>query len=51
MMRRPAPLYSHTGRPSIVPEMMIRILLVGYCYGIRPERRLSQKVHLDLAYR
>ena len=32
--------YSHTGRPSIDPELMIRMLLIGYCYGIRSERRL-----------
>lgn len=34
-----APYYSHTGRPSIDPELMIRMLLVGYCFGIRSERR------------
>ena len=33
------PFYSDTGRPSIDPELMIRMLLVGYCYGIRPEAR------------
>jgi transposase len=43
--------YSHTGRPSIDPELMIRMLLVGYCYGIRSERRLCEEVHLNLAYR
>jgi len=46
-----APHYSHTGRPSIDPELMIRILLVGYCYGIRSERRLCEEVDLNLAYR
>jgi len=43
--------YSTTGRPSIDPELMIRILIVGYCYGIRSERRLCEEVHLNLAYR
>lgn len=45
------PFYSHTGRPSIDPELMIRMLLIGYCYGIRSERRLCDEVHLNLAYR
>src|SRR5712692_7880857 len=43
--------YSHTGRPSIDPELMIRMLIVGYCFGIRSERRLCEEVHLNLAYR
>ena len=43
--------YSSTGRPSVDPELMIRMLLVGYCYGIRSERRLCEEVHLNLAYR
>ncbi len=43
--------YSHTGRPSIDPELMIRMLLVGYCYGIRSERRLCEEVDFNLAYR
>nr|WP_083902927.1 transposase [Octadecabacter antarcticus] len=43
--------YSHTGRPSIDPELLIRMLLVGYCLGIRSERRLCEEVHLNLAYR
>jgi transposase len=46
-----APFYSHTGRPSIDPELMIRILIIGYCFGIRSERRLCEEVHLNLAYR
>lgn len=46
-----APFYSSTGRPSIDPELMIRMLLVGYCMGIRSERRLCDEVHLNLAYR
>ena len=45
------PFYSITGRPSIDPELMIRILLVGYCYGIRSERRLCEEVNFNLAYR
>src|SRR5512133_3536209 len=40
--------YSHTGRPSIDPELMIRMLLVGYLYGIRSETRLCEEVHLNL---
>ena len=48
---RLAPLYSSTGRPSVDPELMIRMLLVGYCFGIRSERRLCEEVHLNLAYR
>lgn len=45
------PYYSHTGRPSIDPELMIRMLIIGYCFGIRSERRLCDEVHLNLAYR
>ena len=48
---RLAPLYSSTGRPSVDPELMVRMLLVGYCFGIRSERRLCEEVHLNLAYR
>jgi len=43
--------YSHTGCPSVCPELMVRMLLVGYCYSIRSERRLCQEVELNLAYR
>jgi len=43
--------YSNTGRPSVDPELMVRMLIVGYCYGIRSERRLCEEVHLNLAYR
>jgi len=43
--------YSHTGRPSIDPELMVRMLVIGYCFGIRSERRLCEEVHLNLAYR
>ena len=45
------PFYSHTGRPSIDPELMCRMLIVGYCFGIRSERQLCDEVHLNLAYR
>lgn len=46
-----APFYSAIGRPSIDPELLIRMLIVGYCCGIRSERRLCEEVHLNLAYR
>ncbi len=46
-----APFYSDMGRPSIDPELLIRMLLVGYCFGIRSERRLCDEAHLNLAYR
>jgi transposase len=46
-----APFYSSTGRPSVDPELLIRMLIVGYCFGIRSERRLCEEVHLNLAYR
>lgn len=46
-----APFYSATGRPSVDPELLIRMLIVGYCYGIRSERRLCEEVYLNLAYR
>ncbi|MCP2127023.1 hypothetical protein ABH991_003682 [Bradyrhizobium ottawaense] len=42
-----APFYSNIGRPSIDPELMIRMLLIGYCFGIRSERRLCDEVHLN----
>jgi len=45
------PFYSLTGRPSVDPELMVRMLIVGYCFGIRSERRLCEEVHLNLAYR
>ncbi len=51
LRRELAPFYSAIGRPSIDPELMIRMLLVGYCFGIRSERRLCEEVHLNLAYR
>ena len=51
LRRELAPFYSNLGRPSIDPELMIRMLIVGYCFGIRSERRLCEEVHLNLAYR
>jgi transposase len=46
-----ATYYSEIGRPSIDPELMVRMLIVGYCYGLRSERKLTQEVELHLAYR
>jgi transposase len=43
--------YSHTGRPSIDPEVLLRILLIGYLYGITSERRLVEDIAMHLAYR
>jgi len=51
LRREVAACYSHTGRPSVCPELMIRMLLIGYCYSIRSERRLCREVELNLAYR
>lgn len=49
--RKMAPFYCSIGRPSVDPELMIRMLIVGYCLAIRSERRLCEEVHLNLAYR
>src|SRR5262245_480326 len=46
-----APYYSHTGRPSIDPVLMIRMLVVGYVFALRSERRLCSEVQVNLAYR
>lgn len=46
-----AAYYSHTGRPSIDPVLMIRMLIVGYAFAIRSERRLCSEVQVNLAYR
>ena len=46
-----SPFYSPMGRPSVDPALMIRMLVIGYCFGIRSERRLCDEVHLNLAYR
>jgi transposase len=51
LRRHLGPFYSSMGRPSIDPELMIHMLLVGYCLGIRSEWRLCEEVHLNLAYR
>ena len=45
------PHYSHLGCPSVCPELMIRMLVVGYCYSIRSERRLCDDVKMNLDYR
>jgi len=45
------PFYSEVGGPLIDPELMIRMLIIGYCCGIRFERRLCEEVELHLAYR
>jgi transposase len=46
-----APYYSHTGRPSIDPVLMIRLLIVGYVFAIRSERRICAEMQVNLAYR
>ena len=46
-----APYYSHIGRKSIDPVILIKMLLIGYLYGIKSERRLEEEVSLNLAYR
>jgi transposase len=46
-----APYYSHTGRPSIDPVLMIRMLIVGYVFALRSERRICAEVQVNLAYR
>lgn len=51
LRRELAPFYCSIGRPSIDPELMIRMLIIGYCFAIRSERRLCEEVHLNLAYR
>ena len=51
LRRELAPFYSHTGCPSVDPELLIRMMLIGYCYSIRSDRRLCRAVALDLAFR
>src|SRR5882762_1169678 len=46
-----APHYSSMGRPSIDPELMIRMLVVGYVFAIRSERLICREVQVNLAYR
>jgi len=41
----------HTGRPSIDPELMIRMLIIGYCFGIRSERQSCEELRFNLAYK
>src|ERR1700730_11962403 len=45
------PFYSDIGRPSIDPDLLIRMLIIGYCFGVRSERKLCEEVKLHLAYR
>lgn len=49
--KRTEGLYSTKGRPSVAPQILIRMMLIGYLHGITSERRLCQEVHLNLAYR
>ena len=51
MHKELAPYYSHTGRPSIDPVLMIRMLIVGYVFAIRSERQLCSEVQANLAHR
>ena len=46
-----APYYSHTGRPSIDPVLIIRMLIVGYVFALRSERRICAEMQVNLAYR
>jgi len=46
-----APYYSHTGRPSVDPELMVRMLIVGYVFAIRSERQLCSELQVNMAYR
>ena len=43
--------YSHTGKPSIDPVVLVKMLLVGYLFDIRSERKLVEEISLNLAYR
>ena len=51
LRRELAPYYSHTGRPSIDPVLLIRMLVIGYVFAIRSERALCREVQVNLAYR
>ena len=51
MHERLKPYYSEIGRPSVDPELMIRMLIIGYCYGLRSERRLTQEIDPSSAKR
>lgn len=43
--------YSHTGKPSIDPIVLVKMLLIGYLFDIRSERKLVEEINLNLAYR
>ena len=45
------PFYSHTGKPSVDPVVLFKMLLVGYLYGVTSERRLAREISLNLGYR
>lgn len=49
--KKAAPYYSNIGRNSIDPVILIKMLLIGYLYGIKSEQRLEDEVSLNLAYR
>ena len=51
MYEKTVPYYSHVGRRSIAPVVLMKMLLIGYLYGIKPDRRLEEEVSLNLAYR
>ena len=51
LRRELAPFYSAIGRPSVDPELMIRMLIVGYVFAIRSERLICREVQVNLAYR
>jgi transposase len=51
LVRQSSPYYSHTGRPSIDPVLMVRMLIVGYVFAIRSERRICAEVQVNLANR
>ena len=42
--------YSHTGKPSIDPVVLVKMLLIGYIFDIRSERKLIEEISLNLAY-
>lgn len=46
-----APFYSRTGRPSVDPVLMIRMLIIGYVFAIRSERQICREIRVNLAYR
>ena len=46
-----APFYSKIGRPSIDPELMMRMLIIGYAFAIRSERAICRDVRVNFAYR